>query len=320
MIRHFGITAAGAAVQAITLQAGGLSATILTLGAILQSVRLEGLDHGLTLGSDRLADYEGALCWHGALVGPVANRIANARATVAGRLCRFAANDGPHCLHSGPDGTHPRIWTIAAHGPDHLTLTLDLPDGVGGFPGQRHLQAEWHLRPTELCLTLTARSDAATLINLANHSYWNLDGSADFRGHHLRIAADRMTEVDGALIPTGRLLPVAGSAFDFRQGRPVVPGAPALDTNFCLSDRPEDLRDVLWLTGQGGLSLTLATTEPGLQVYDHRAPADAGHGAYAGLAIEPQHWPDAPNQPAFPPILLQPHETRRQITRWRFSR
>lgn len=322
MIVDFGVTAAGETVQAVTLQAGDLSATVLTLGSILQDVRLQGVDHGLTLGSDSVADYEGSMRHHGSLVAPVANRICDARAFVAGRTCRFDPNQaGRHTLHSGSAGAQFKVWQIVAQGPDHLTLAVDLPDGEGGFPGNRRVTAVWQVAaPATLSLTITTTTDADTLVNCTNHSYWNLDGGADWAGHRLKIAADRVTEVDEDLIPTGHLALVRGTPFDLRAGRAIHPGDPAMDTNFCLSDRAQAMRDVLWLTGRNGLRMTIATTEPGIQVYDNRKPGRPGKGAYEGLAIEPQHWPDAPNQPAFPSVLVPAGGQKVQAMQWRFDR
>ena len=320
MIREFGQVAAGA-VQAVTLAAGDLTATVLTLGAILQDVRLAGVAHGLTLGADQAADYLDHMPYHGSIVGPVANRIKGAQADVAGRICRFDANEnGRHCLHSGAGGTQGALWRIIGATEARLLLRLDLPDGQGGFPGNRTITALWEaLPPATLRLTLTTRSDAPTLVNLTNHSYWNLDGAPTWAGHHLRIAADQVTEVDADLIPTGRLLPVDGTALDLRAGRRITPGDPSLDTNFCLSATPQPMRDVLWLTGQSGLRLTLATTEPGVQVYDNRSPGRPGQGPWEGLAIEPQHWPDAPHHPGFPSILLAAGGEKLQAMEWRFG-
>lgn len=320
MIRDFGRTSDGQPVESITIRAGKLTATFLDRGSILQDLRLGGAGHSLTLGSDRIADYEGALRYHGALVGPVANRLAGAAAEAGGRPCRFEANEAGACLHSGAAGIHARRWRREAAGEDTLTLVLDLADGEGGFPGNRRITALWRVAPPAvLMLRLVVTTDADTLVNVANHSYWNLDGRADWSGHRLRIAADHITETDAALIPTGRLLPVAGTGYDLRQGRRLVPGAPPLDTNFCLSMAPQPLRDVLWLTGQSGVEMVIATNAPGMQVYDGRAPQRPGGAAYDGLALEPQFWPDAPHHPGFPSILLKAGETRVQETRWRFG-
>lgn len=316
----FGTTARGEAVEAVPLAAGRLSACVLTCGAILKSVRLDGVAHDLTLGSDRLADYEDAMRYHGAVVGPVANRLRGAKAVIGGRLHAFEANEGGNTLHSGATGVHARVWTLDDAGPSHAALSLDLPDGLGGFPGQRRLTARFEaLPPATLRLTLAAATDAPTLMNLANHCYWTLDGTDDVTGHRLRIAADRYltTRPDGT--PRGAIRPVGGTPMDFRRAQRLAPGAPPLDTCFCLGDRREPLREVLWLEGRSGVTLTLATTEPGVQVYDARDACRPGRGPYEGLALEPQYWPDAPANPGFPSILLDPGQDWTQVTEWRFA-
>lgn len=319
---HFGTTRTGHDVQTISLTAGQLSVTLLTYGAILQNIRLAGHDHSLTLGSDRLSDYEDHMIYHGALVGPVANRISTGRVRLDGMMHELERNDkGQMHLHSGSRGMHAQVWTIAARRADSATLTLALPDGATGLPGNRRITACFTLSPpATLTLDLTATTDAKTLINIANHCYWNLDGSDHWRGHRLKIAADHYTPVSPQTAPTGEIRDVTDTAFDFRSPVIMQDDLPALDHNFCLSDTCQPLRDVLWLTGAKGVRMVLATTEPGLQVYDARHTARPGRGTAEGLAIEAQHWPDAPNNPAFPPITLTPQETYRQTTQWRFDR
>ncbi|MDT8854610.1 aldose epimerase family protein [Paracoccaceae bacterium Fryx2] len=314
-------SAHGQTVQRILLQAGDLTVALLTWGAVLQSVRLAGVAHDLTLGSDRIDDYLGAMRHHGSVIGPVANRISGAQARIAGRLHRFEANQaGTITLHGGDAGTHLKLWSLVAATADSATLGLTLPDGDGGFPGNRTLAARFEVAPpATLRLTVTATTDAATLINVANHSYWNLDGSADWSGHALRIAADRYLPTTPDFTPTGEIFPTEGTPHDFRTAREITPGAPPLDHCFCLSDARRPLTPVLWLTGRGGTSLTLATTEPGVQVYDGRAALRPGHGPYEGLAIEAQFWPDAPNHPAFPAITLTPGTPWEQVTEWHFA-
>lgn len=317
---RFGVTTAGAAVEAIRIRAGVLTARVLTIGAILQEVRLEGMGHSLTLGSARLADYEGPMGYFGAIVGPVANRIGGARAVIAGREYRFAENEPGRTLHSGPEGTHAQVWQVDAATDAAVTLSLALPDGQGGFPGNRRIVARYEvLPPATLRLTITARTDADTLMNPAQHSYWNLDGSPHWRGHRLRIAADHVLPVDAGLLPRGSVVPAGGTPMDFRRERALREGAPPLDTNFCLSEGSVGLREVAWLTGATGVGMVLATTAPGLQVYDGRAAIRPGHEPHEGIALEPQHWPDAPNHPRFPSIALAGGEVFSQITEWRFS-
>ncbi len=316
-MRVFGNTAQGETVHAIDLSAHGLSATVLTLGGILQDVRLDGIDHSLTLGRDNLADYEGDYAYFGALVGPVANRLRDASARIGGKAYHFEKNEnGKTLLHGGATGLHSKVWNIDKSDENSVTLTVFLPDGEGGMPGNRSIEARYEITaPGTLRLTVTAQTDAETLMNVAHHGYWNLDGSDSVAGHELRIAADHYLPTDKDTLPTGVIRPVAGGDFDFRDGKPFAPGQPDLDHNFCLSRARTDLRDVLWLTGQTGRQMVMATTEPGVQIFDHRNMDPLYHG----LAIEAQVWPDAPNCPGFPDISLKPGETCEQVTEWRFS-
>lgn len=316
----FGTTAAGVAVDKITLQAHGLTAAFLTKGVTLQSVRLEGVGHDLTLGSESLTDYEGKMRHHGSLVVPVVNRLSGARARIAGVDHAFEPNQaGKHTLHGGAAGGQHKVWTVEQLTETHVTLGLRLPDGEGGFPGNRHIRARLSIGPgPALRMEVTASTDKATLFNAANHSYWNLDGSETWAGHSLRIAANHYLPTTEDFTPTGEIAPVAG-AMDFRRGRVVTPADTVLDTNFCLSGGRQPLRDVLWLRGASGLTLTVATTESGIQVYDARNAARPGRGFHEGLAIEAQAWPDAPNHAGFPSIDLGPGEDVTQVTEWRFG-
>lgn len=321
----FGKTAQGEDVQAVTLSSDDLSVTILTYGAVLHDVRLASVAHNLTLSGDTVADYDGRLLYFGALVGPVVNRIGGAWATIAGVTHDFPPNQGgKHILHSGAFGTHHKVWQVVDHSARHVSLALGLPDGEGGFPGNRQITARFLLTgPQTLRMEVTGTTDKPTIMNFANHSYWNLDGTDTWAGHSLRIAADAFTPVDGDVIPTGEIRPVSGTPFDFRNARVITPddgATPPLDHNFCLSDAPTALREVLWLTGASGVSLTLSTTEPGVQVYDGGHTRAPGPGLHQGLAIEAQRWPDAPNHAGFPSIALAPGETFRQITEWHFGR
>lgn len=327
-LEQAGTTADGRPVHALGLAGGGLALRLLTLGATVQDLRLAGVAWPLVLGGADPADYAGPLLYAGAIVGPVANRIAGARAQVAGRLCRFEANEGATLLHSGASGIHARIWRVEACGQDHAALRCDLADGDGGFPGNRTIRAGFRLSaPATLTLTLTAASDAATLMNLAHHGYWNLDGTADISEHRLTVAAACYLATDEALIPEGPPRPVAGTPFDLRAGCRLSE-APPLDHNFCLAPARRRVSHAATLTGASGVSLRIETTEPGLQVYDGRhfaVPGGHGNGgrAYgprAGIAFEPQLWPDAPNRPEFPPALLGPGETCRQVTRFSLGR
>lgn len=311
---YFGTTATGEAVEKITLGAGDLTVSILTWGAVLQSVRHAHLAHDLTLGSNALADYEGPLRYHGAIIAPVVNRLTRAQAPLNGETLHFQVNfNGQHCLHSADAGTHLKVWQIIHASQTECLLALTLPDGEGGFPGTRQITALFQTAaPATLRLTITTTTDADTILNAANHSYWNLDGTADFTGHSLHIDARHYLPTTDEFIPTGEIRATTGM-FDFHKAKAISPQNPALDNCFCLSTTQHPLRDVLTLQGRSGTQLTVATTEPGIQIYDCR------HDGYKGVAIEAQGWPDAPNQPGFPSITLPAGQSLTQITEWRLS-
>jgi aldose 1-epimerase len=309
-------------VEKITLAAGDLSVVIMTLGAAVQDVRLRDVPYSLTLGSDDLGLYKGAFRHHGTLVGPVVNRITGAEAEIGGARHRFQPDAGEDLiLHSGPAGTHRKIWAVVERSDNHVTLALDLPDGEGGFPGNRRVRVTYRVSaPATLRMEVAVATDRLTLINFANHSYWNLDGSDSWFGHRLRIAADRYLPTTPVVTPTGEIAAVAGTEYDFREARAVARDQPPLDTCFCLADGRRALTEVLELTGTSGVRLRLATTEPGVQLYDGRAAGAPGHPDYQGVAIEAQLWPDAPGRAGFPSIELAPGETYAPVTEWRFDR
>lgn len=319
-IAEFGTTADGQAVQKITLASGELTVSLLTWGAVVQSVRLAGVPYDLTLGSDQLADYEDVMRYHGSLICPVANRIGGARAVIDGVEVAFEKNFlGQHTLHSGSAGTQVKVWRLDHADAHSATLSLDLPEGEGGFPGNRRVTARFAVQGAVLRLDITATTDAPTLWNATNHSYWNLDGTANWAGHILQTDADHWLPTTHEDRPTGEILPTTG-AMDFHAARSVTPGNPPFDNNFCLSRQAEPLRPVLRLTGQSGVSMTVASTEPGVQVYDARNARRPGKGLHEGLAIETQRWPDAPSFPDFPQIGLQAGESLTQSTEWRFTK
>lgn len=325
----FGHMPDGTAVHRLTLADGPLTAAVLTLGAALQDVRLAGVDHRLALGFPTLAPYLGPFPHAGTIMGPVANRIKGARAVIDSQTHQFDANFlGAHTLHGGSAATHAQVWRIEDHGPSHATLSLALPDDQGGFQGNRQITARFHVTGTALTLTLEATTDAPTLMNLANHSYWNLGPQPTTMGHMLTVHADRYLPSDpDTILPSGDIASVAGTRFDYRTGRAIRAGAEGLlDHNLCLSDARVPLRPVAQLTGPTGITMEMSTTEPGLQVFDGHVlgasatPTNDGQTsqAYAALALEAQFWPDAPNNLTFPDITLRPGDAWRQVTGWRF--
>lgn len=317
----FGTTQDGQEVHKIPLLAGDLTVNLLTWGGVLQDVRLQGIDRSLTLGSDTLADYEGDMRHHGALIGPIANRISTARIRLDGMMYELERNqDGRIHLHSGAQATHLQVWQVASVTDNSATLTIDLPDGTCGLPGNRQISATYTVTaPATLTLEIAGTTDTNTCMNFANHSYWNLDGTTHYNGHQLQVNADRYLPCTSDHCPTAEIAYVAGTDMDFRQARPVSVGAPPFDNNFCLSDGTMPMRDVLKLTGKTGVQMTMGTTAPGLQIYDARDAKRRGGDTYEGLAIEAQGWPDAPNNPTFPSIIVTPETPYRQTTSWSFQ-
>ena len=306
----------GRPVERVAISGGSLSAQILTFGAIVQGIRLAPFAHSLVLGFDDLGRYLSDAAYIGAVVGRVANRIGRGRLSIGNSLYQIDRNEGGiNTLHGGADGVARKLWRVEDHGSSHVTLGLHLPDGHMGFPGAIDLSARYAISDGGVFeITLGARTDSLTVCNLAPHLYFNLDGGGDARDHMLRVDARHFlpTMPDG--IPTGERCAVAGTPWDFRAARTLRGGA--YDHNFCLAGIRRTMTPAARLSGAtSGISMALETTEPGLQVYDG-AGLDA---AWSGVALEPQSWPDAPNQSRFPSISLHPGESLRQSTRLTFA-
>lgn len=313
MLRH------SAAMQDdMTLTSGPLTARINPLGARIIHLSLGGSPN-LVLAADPDAHPGWYDVYPGVIVGPVANRVRDGRITVDGHTHQMPQNEGGvTCLHSGPDGLHTRVWEVLGHSADHLTLRCVLPDGDCGLPGDRDIQAHFALIDATLRLTLTATTTKPTPMNIAHHPYWRLGDAAD---HLLTVRADRYLPVDDLNLPTGEIASVAGTDYDFRNPRPLPAG---IDHNLCLADAPTpEPRHIATLTGADGLRMRIKTTEPGLQVYAGAyLPTLPGTdiAPLAGIALEPQGWPDAANQPGFPNIMISPDESYRQISEYCLDR
>ncbi|MFK7764954.1 MAG: aldose epimerase family protein [Roseobacter sp.] len=313
----------------IQLRSKVLRATILPYGGTLTGLWHKDAPHSLVLGSTDNLAYRNALTFFGALVGPVANRVRNATLIIEGQKCHLPENEGTTSLHSGPQGLHAQFWTIAEQSETALTLHCHLAHGSGGLPGNRDIRATYTVSDAGvLSLTVAATSDAATVMNIAHHPYWNLDGSATVDNHKLEVRATAFTPVDTAtLLPTGEIASVQGTQYDFQRPRAVATQIP-LDCNLCLADHRRRAPQIsAILSAPAGPRLTLHTTEPGLQLYNGAGlgPVDAKmHDredlrAHAGIALEPQGWPDAPNHPAFPSILLPANARYQQTTEYHLS-
>ncbi|MFE5815236.1 aldose epimerase family protein [Streptomyces sp. NPDC056479] len=323
MSEHFGTLSDGTEVHRWTLERAGVRVRVLSYGGIVQSLEVpdrNGQAANVVLG---FAALDGYLAqpgpYLGALIGRYANRIAHARFPLDGLTYALEPNNPPGSLHGGERGFDKRVWEVTpvGHG---LRLERVSPHGEEGFPGLLEVAVTYTLDADgALRIAYEAVTDAPTVVNLTNHSYFNLAGagSGDAGGHELRLAAARFTPVDEDLIPTGSLDEVAGTRFDFRQARKVGAG---YDHNFVLdkgvTGSPREVAELY--DPSTGRALTVATTEPGLQLYtaDHLAePFAPGDG----IALETQHFPDSPNRPGFPSTVLRPGEVFRSETVYDFS-
>ena len=325
---RFGAMPDGTPVERVTIRGGGLTAQVLSYGAVIQDLRLDGHDAPLVLGFGTFAPYLTHSPYFGATAGRCANRIRDGHLALDGVTHQLDRNFlGKHLLHGGAKGMGKRLWEIVATGEDRVTFAITQEDGDMGFPGTLRTEVTFALLPEGVFdIRMTAKTDAPTLCNLAHHSYFTLGGET-VSDHRLRIAAEHYLPVDEELIPTGEIRPVAGTAFDFRTPAPVRQAHP-VDHNFCLSAAREPLRPVAWLDNPAtGLAMELRTTEPGLQVYDG-AKIDidlpglngAPMRAHAGIALEPQVWPDANHHDNFPGAVLRPDETYDQHTQYIFAK
>ncbi|WP_156340035.1 aldose epimerase family protein [Sphingomonas sp. Leaf17] len=336
-IASFGTMPGGQVVAAVTLtNRNGLTARVLTYGATLQALTAsdrDGTMADIVLGHATLAEYLAERRYFGVTVGRYANRIRHGRFAIDGKAYAIACNNGENSLHGGEDGFDTRCWTIADAAASAVTLTLTSPDGDQGYPGELHVTATYELDDSDaLHVTYTATTDAPTIVNLTNHSFFNLTGEGSgtsILSHQLTIAADACLPVDATMIPTGEIRPVAGTPFDFRQPRAIgdrirdasddqIRLGQGYDHNYVLRAGDADgMRVAATVTDPAsGRVLTLETDQPGLQLYsgnflDGRAIGKAGR-AYRqsdGLALEPQLFPDTPNQPAFGSARLDPGAT-----------
>lgn len=256
----------------------------------------------------------------GASVGRLANRVGGARFTLDGVEYALAANEGGNQLHGGPDGFSERVWEVVADDAEQVVLRLTSPDGDQGYPGTVEATARFALLPQGAEVTYTATTDAPTVVNLTAHPYFIL-GDGTIEDHVVTVPSSAFTPTDDELIPTGEIRPADGTAFDLRGGRLLGEALAAsiaaglarkggIDQNLVVDG--EGLREHVRLTGPAG-TLVVRSDAPAVQLYS------AEHLGRSGLAIEPQGYPDAPNHPEFPPVVLRPGETYATTTQWLVS-
>jgi aldose 1-epimerase len=343
----FGKTPSGVAVARYTLRnSHGMEAQIATYGGIVTSLTApdrNGKFADVVLGHDTVAGYiKNPSPYFGALIGRYGNRIAKGRFTLNGASYKLAINNDPNSLHGGSVGFDKVVWrTAKAHvtpqGPQ-LTLTYLSRNGEEGYPGNLAITAVYTLTDDNaLRLDYTATTDKDTVVNLTQHSYFNLRGKGDILGHMVQINAERFTPVGSTLIPTGELKPVAGTPFDFRQPTAIGSRINATDEqlkfgkgydhNWVISKPAGTLAvQATVFEPETGRVLEVSSTEPGLQFYTGNfldgTITGKGGSVYAfrnGFCMEPQHFPDSPNQAGFPSTVLRPGQTYDNSIVYRFS-
>jgi aldose 1-epimerase len=328
--------------------ANGASARIIALGASIQSLAMpdrRGELADVVLGHRTVQEYLAKRQFFGATVGRYANRIARGTFTLDGKRVCVDVNDGPNHLHGGAQGFDLKLWTVESvttTPAPQVVLSLVSADGDAGYPGELRATATYTLTgENELHIDYQATANRPTVCNLSSHAYFNLAGEAsgsDVLDHRLTLHASAFTPVDATMIPTGELRPVAGTPFDFRGGRALgqdvrnaeneqIRLGRGYDHNFMLDGEAGALRLAARVEcRRSGRVLELLTTAPGLQVYSGNfldgTTVGKGGQFYRqgdGLCLEPQYFPDAPNQPKFPSARLDPDTTYRNRIVFRFS-
>jgi aldose 1-epimerase len=340
----FGTMPDGTQIEIFTLHDGNLTARIMTYGARVVSLDLpdrNGKVADVVLGYDSLDGYlKDPKTYFGAIVGRYGNRIGHGTFVLDGKRYEVPKNDGDNSLHGGTLGFDKRVWT-AHEIPNGVEMTLISKNGDQGYPGTLTAHVRYTLNAHGLKIEYSATTDGDTVLNLTNHSYFNLagEGNGDILDEVITIPADRYTPVNSGLIPTGELAPVAGTPFDFRT--PTVIGkridqdneqlrfAKGYDQNFVLNhatNGPALHEAAQVMDPKSGRVLTVKTTQPGVQFYSGNFLDGTAHGKHGhvyqkrdGLCLETQHFPDSPNQPAFPTTELRPGQTFHSVTEYIFS-
>jgi len=313
----------GSDAQSVWIGAGLLRARILRFGATLQDLRLAPFANPLVLSLPDAAYRTSAKALYaGAIVGRVAGRIAEGRTTLDGAQIALPVNAAPHHLHGGDACFGHREWEFVEVTARSAKLALFSPSGEGGYPGNLKITATYEVkRDATLALTLEAQSDAVTLLNLCHHPYFNLSGAETVNAHRLQSPAQMYLPADADALPTGQIAPVVGTHFDFQEPRAL--GSDAYDNSLCLHRAPSGPLAFAGRlnAGETAPEMEIWTTQPALHVYDGEGIGDIDDlpfGARAGVALEAQGWPEAPNNPTFPSVRLDANTSYYQVTEYRF--
>jgi aldose 1-epimerase len=319
----------------------GMEVSITNYGATVVSIRVadkSGQLDDVVLGHDSIQGYYKSRAYFGCVVGRFANRIANGKFKIDGNEYSLAQNNGPNTLHGGTKGFDKQVW-VAKQNPGNLELSYTSKDGEEGYPGNLQVTITYTLTDqNELKIAYDASTDKSTIINLSNHSYFNLagQGKGDILGHQLTLYADTFTPVDSTLIPTGEIRKVKGTAFDFTSPHTIGERIDAkeeqlifgkgYDHNFVINGKAGELRPAARVSeASSGRVMEVFTTEPGVQFYcgNFLDGSEKGKGSVYnhrnGFCLETQQFPDSPNQPEFPSAILKPGEKFHSETVYKFS-
>ena len=339
--RPFGVTKEGKKVSEFILtNSTGMRIGILTLGGILRTIEVPdraGRNADIALGFDTLSSYEERHPYFGTITGRFANRIAKGTFSLDGQTYTLATNNGPNHLHGGLKGFDRAIWSGKTETTPtfaRVSLTHVSPDMEEGYPGEVNTEVTYTLtNDNEIWIAYRATTTKPTPINLTNHTYFNLSGDAsrDIKNHVLEIDAEEIVPVDETSIPTGSLMPVKNTPFDFRKPRPlgerINDVGIGYDHTYVLSSGTRELSFAARLVDpKSGRVLVVLTTEPGVQLYTgnylngtFKGKGGVSYEKHAGLCLETQHFPDSVNQPSFPSTILRPGEVYAQTTVYRFG-
>ncbi|WP_156305669.1 aldose epimerase family protein [Sphingobacterium endophyticum] len=336
----------GKSVKLYTLKnASGATAYLTNFGARIVGLQVPDRNGTLTdvvLGFNKASDYNNpSEPYYGPIVGPFGNRIANGKFTLDGETYTLPTNNGPNTLHGGLKGVHFANWDVKSANGKAITFAYTLPDKQEGFPGPIHMEVTYSLSDNnELSIAYQVTTDKKTVVNLTNHAYFNLngEGSGTITEHALKLNSDKFTPVDSTLIPTGQLLDVKGTPFDFttsktigqdiKQDNEQLKFGQGYDHNWVLNETKVDgLNHAGTLTGdKSGIVMDIYTSEPGIQFYSGNFMADkvtlkngAKDSFRTALCLETQHFPDSPNQPTFPSTTLKPGDTYTSKSIYKFT-
>lgn len=325
------------------LKTEGIQVAITNYGARIVSLLVKtktGKWVDVVIGFDSLEAYlKTDEIYHGTIVGRYANRIARGTFSLNNQTFHLPTNNGVNHLHGGPDGFHNAVWNVENASESVLELRYFSKDGEEGYPGNLSIRVVYTLEANALRIDFNATSDQDTVINVTNHAYFNLNGqgSGSIEKHQLQVNASRFTAIDETLIPTGELIPVTDTPFDFTTPKSIglhinekhtqIQHGQGYDHNYVLDKKDNELSPAAKAVGeQTGISLEVITTEPGVQLYTgnfmkgtNRIKQGLRDEYRSGFCLETQHFPDSPNHPHFPSTILRAGDTFTSTTLFRFS-